>query len=148
MVFLFRGFRRQRVLGVLGEPSLRLRWPWFFWVARDLIRDRKRYLHSDLWWGSSRNAGIYVIMIAALFSSSKDAFLLYSLKGNFLEFMWKASRGIVQELVWVLLFFLWQNGRKENWVDWPEKNYFRCIARKLLNLAICILFIESSDILN
>jgi len=42
-------------------------------------------------------------MVEALFSSSKDAFLLSSLKGNFLKLMWKASRGIVQELVRVLL---------------------------------------------
>jgi len=38
-------------------------------------------------------------LVAALFSSSKDPFLLYSLKGNFLKLMRKASRGVVYELV-------------------------------------------------
>ena len=37
-------------------------------------------------------------MVAALFLPSEDLFPLYSLKGYLLEFMRKASRGIVQEL--------------------------------------------------
>jgi len=38
-------------------------------------------------------------MVAMLFSPSKDPFLLYSLRVSLLEFMWKASRGVVYELV-------------------------------------------------